>query len=462
MSTTPSKLLPVASDRWAGLCGEFIEKLLNLGVETGAIIATKNPNRVDLKKGLLNATRGRSLTHFVRYLGPTEKQHLKAMIHMECPVICPNRKVMLPPVESMPSNVMKSAKKLRNFFGVPEAQICRGCVKRVRCRRYQQVERDLPDLSDITAVLIGVYSTCKIYMQGSDLVVPQSSLKELSSVSSVVDSLSSFLQASPQRVDHEQVDGENAKRLVQKHAKLKEAKRLEMLKEKVFNMPAGFGAMPSAETYMASFQRDLYNKLNKNNAKGKEDDSLWVEDHGDTTLDHDEGADLLEGLHKLNAAKKAVTRVTRFPDVSLPEHVHQLHPSSTHFRMDYEAPIGTDVDLLRYDMVNDKFIQGVKVNAKGRVVVDLDTHVPATGSDDTDLAPGIESYRAVTAQKAGNYSSLLNNIRSNLVGLPFLKKVQYNYQCQSSGGKDNLGRGSNQDEESTLSDLAVALNSHES
>ncbi|CDR93825.1 hypothetical protein BBBOND_0101540 [Babesia bigemina] len=93
MSTTPSKLLPIASDRWPGLCGEFIEKLLNLGVETGAIIATKNPNRVYLKKGLLNATRGRSLTHFVRFLGPTEKQHLKTMIHMECPVICPNRKV---------------------------------------------------------------------------------------------------------------------------------------------------------------------------------------------------------------------------------------------------------------------------------------------------------------------------------------------------------------------------------
>ncbi|CDR93826.1 hypothetical protein, conserved [Babesia bigemina] len=369
---------------------------------------------------------------------------------------------MIPPVESMPNNVMKSAKKLRNFFGVPEAQICRGCIKRVRCRRYQQVERDLPDLSDVTAVLIGVYSICKIYMQGSDLVVPQSSLKEISSVSSVMDALLHYLRASPQRIDYEQLGGEKAERLVQKHAKFKEAKRLEILKQKVFNMPAGFGAMPSAKTYMASFQRDLYNKLNKINTKGKEDDSLWVEDHGDTTLDCDRGEDFLEGLHKLNAVKNSLTRVLQSPDVTQPEKIHQLHPQCTNFRMNYETPIGTDVDLLRYDMVSDKFIEGIKVNAKGRVVVDLDSHVPAIGSDDTDLTPGIESYRAVTARKAGNYLSLMNKIRSHAVGLPFLKKVQYNYQCQSSGSKDSLGRVSDQEEREALSELAIALHSHES
>lgn len=70
-----------------------------------------------------------------------------------------------------------------------------------KCSCFSQIERDVPDLSDLASVLIGVYSICKINLQGSDLVVAESSLKELPSIISVLDSLSEYCKAFPQMTE---------------------------------------------------------------------------------------------------------------------------------------------------------------------------------------------------------------------------------------------------------------------
>lgn len=88
-----NKLLPICTDGYSDFCRTFIKKLVDFGVQSCSLPETRNPNRVELKKAILNTTRGLSLTKFVTFLGLGEKQHLKAMMLMECPVICPNRKV---------------------------------------------------------------------------------------------------------------------------------------------------------------------------------------------------------------------------------------------------------------------------------------------------------------------------------------------------------------------------------
>ncbi|GIX63507.1 uncharacterized protein BcabD6B2_29420 [Babesia caballi] len=439
MSTASAKLAPIASDRWADLCREYIRKLVDFGVATGSMPAARNPNRVELKKALLNATRGRSLTSFVQHIGYADKQHLKAMMHMECPVVCPNRRVMLPPVESMPRNVMRSAKKLRNFFGIPEAQ----------------VERDVPDLSDIAAVLIGVYSTCKLNLQGSELVVPQSSLKELPSVISVLDSLATYFQELPKKADCPRGDDKACKVVLQKYMKMKEMRKTELLKQKVFNMPTNFGATPAAHTYMTSFQRVLYNKLPKRDRKFNEDEDIWVTDGGDTTLE-DDMDEMYKGLSKLNKAKLVGPGQSRATDSAKPGQIQELKPAAAQFRMEYETPIGSEVDVLRYDIVHDKFIQGVKVNAKGRIVIDLDNHVSVAQNENVENTLGLEAYRPVSEHKAANYAAFVSQLQSKPGDLSFLKRVQYSYQCQSSGDIPQTGKATN-DEMETLSDVAIAL-----
>ncbi|GFE55129.1 hypothetical protein BaOVIS_025330 [Babesia ovis] len=457
MSNLPVRQIPPCVDRIKELCQEFIGKLADLGIATGSIPLTKRPNRVDLKKALMGATRGRSITSFVRFLDSSDKRHLLTMMHMECPVTCPSRNVMLRPVESMPSNVMKSTKKLRNFFGIPESQICRGCVKRVRCRRSQQVERDVPDLGDIAAMLIGVYSTCKLHLKESPLVVAQYSLRELPSVMSVTDALLSYIQALPQGTEHAPIDEKERNRLLKKYWKMKEMKKVEQLKEKAFNLPKEFNITPAETTYMTSFQRELYNKLPKPRVKLNEDEDIWVVDSGDTTLS-DEPNESLKGLRKLNSAKLEV-----MPQSSTSENVEfgrvqELNPAFVQFRMIYDTPIGGEVNILRYDIKQDSVIQGVKVNAKGRVVIDLDTHV-SKKTEEVEIAEGLENYRPVSEQKASQYATMINGLRISSGRLPNLKRVNYTYQCQSSGGIDHLSEKHSTHNSGNLEDVVTALNS---
>ncbi|ORM41821.1 uncharacterized protein BXIN_0587 [Babesia sp. Xinjiang] len=457
MSNVAIKQISQGADRFANLCREFIKKLIDLGVATGSLPTARNPNRVELKKVLLSATRGRSVTSFVRSLSLTDKRHLLTMMHMECPVTCPNRKIMLPPVESMPSKVMKSAKQLRNFFGIPETQVCRGCVKRGRCRRYQQVERDTPDLSDIAAMLIGVYSTCKLSLQGSPLVIAEASLKELPSVTSVVDALSSYIQASPHSTDGPSLEGRDRQRLLQKYKKLKEMRKVELLKEKVFNLPTSFGVNPEERTYMTSFQRAVYSKLHKSSGKRKEDEGIWLADRGDTTLPDDTNA-TLKGLPKLNDVELDKNCEISPSDTAESGDVQELNPAFVQFRMTYDTPIGRDVDLLRYDLVQDAFIQGIKVNAKGRVVVDLEKHQSGYKQEGIEIAQGVESYRPVSQHKISHSAIVVDNLRTNSGRLSFLKRVHYTYQCQSSGATEQQ-EGKRESEARGLYDVATALSS---
>lgn len=134
-------------------CVKYMTNFVKFVTECCGLDNSKRFNRVDLKKSILNSTRGRPITKFIQTLSMNDKKDLLKLSSMECPVTCPNKKVyvyqqndynlqyfrLLRPIESMPSNIMKSSKKLRNFFGIPELQVCRGCSKKSRCRRYQQV-----------------------------------------------------------------------------------------------------------------------------------------------------------------------------------------------------------------------------------------------------------------------------------------------------------------------------------
>eukprot|EP00371_Babesia_bovis_P003545 XP_001612192.1 hypothetical protein [Babesia bovis T2Bo] len=301
---------------------------------------------------------------------------------------------MLPPVESMPRNVMRSAKKLRNFFGVPEAQICRGCVKRVRCRKYQQ---------PVT------------------------------------------------------LEEKERNRLLQKHRKLVELKQLEILKEKAFNLPKHFNVTPAEYTYMTSFQRDMYKKLSKPLNKRNEDDDIWVLDRGDTTLS-DDPDDTFKGLSKLNDAHLYTLPKSITADPVDPKHVEQLHPGTVQFRMNYDTPMGGDLDIVRYDIKQDSFIQGVKVNAKGKVVIDLEKHVTSPNPH-IDIAKGLEAYRPISENVASRYQSLVKSLETDSMRLPFLKHVNYDFGSQSSGGIDQPNDKNSTNEASHLEDLITALHS---
>ncbi|KAK1443970.1 hypothetical protein BgAZ_208460 [Babesia gibsoni] len=452
------KLLAEGNSRYGELCREFIKKLVNFGVQSCSLSESRNPNRVDLKKALLEATRGRSISRFISFLGMGEKQRLKAMMHMECPVICPSRKTMLRPVESMPRNIMKSAKKLRNFFGIPEAQVCRGCVKRVRCRHYQQVERDVPDLSDIAAIFIGLHTTCKLKLKGSDIIVEDESLSELPSAISVLESMSTYFKTFPRVSEYPRGDEQKCKAVLRKHMKMRELRKLELQKEKILNIPKDFNVMPSSCTYMTGFQRELYYRLQKGSDK-KTEDCIWVEDAADATLEENKDG-MAYGLTILNSANfnDSVEHASAIAEKS---RTQELDPSSVQFRMEYSTPVGGDVNLVRYDILNDKFIQGIKVNNKGRVIIDIEKHASDSKGHGGNSSQGIPMYRPVSVHKSRAYADFLKNIPSGASSLKFLKKVPYNYHCQSSGECLNRLGNTAKDEATELQNIAMALASQQ-
>ncbi|AFZ78958.1 hypothetical protein BEWA_017990 [Theileria equi strain WA] len=430
-------------------CNKYVKKLAEFAVEYCGLKSSKNVNRVDLKKSLLNLTRGISLTGFVKSLSIQDKKHFLNFVSMECPVTCPNKKVIIPPIESMPCNVMKSCKKLRNFFGVPELQVCRGCIKKSRCRRYQQIERDIPDLSDLASVMIGVHSICKIHIDGSDLVVPEFAFRELPSVIKMLDALGKYFKDNPTVVEIPRGDEKACNRELKKRKKQKELEKLETLKEKIFNIPRGFNIMPKETTYMASFQRNLYNSLPKR--KHKESDYVWVPDIGDTTIINRDNK-----LEKINNAKleSDAPFMNDSKDINVGK-IEELGINDVEFRMEYSKPIGSEVNIVRYDVINDEFVQGIKINANGRVIIDLDKNL-----DENRSLPinGLEMYRIPSPQKLAMYEGFLKTLPSKTRSLSFLKRVPYNYKCQSSGETLRQPEDTTKEDLENLTDIALAIN----
>lgn len=208
---------------------------------------------------------------------------------------------------------------------------------------------------------------------------------------------------------------------------------------------------------MASFQREIYDKLQKGATKKKEDEELWVADTGDTTLDDDNSDEMVNGLRKLNKARLAQPNGTIKSENVDAGQIHELEPGSVQFRMEYSTPIGGDVNLVRYDIISGNHIQGIKVNTKGRVVIDLEKHVSEVSKIGSQTAQGIEMYRPVSPHKMTMYAEFLKDIPSHAKTLSFLKRVSYNYQCQSSGEFCKNTEISLQEDIEAFQNLAMAL-----
>uniref|UniRef100_A0A3B0MQI4 Uncharacterized protein n=1 Tax=Theileria annulata TaxID=5874 RepID=A0A3B0MQI4_THEAN len=436
-------------------CLKFMDNLVSFAKECCGLDASKSFNRVDLKKSILNATRSKSLTKFIQTLSINDKKNLLNLSSMECPVICPSKKMILPPIESMPSNIMKSSKKLRNFFGIPELQVCRGCVKRGRCRRYQQVERGVPDLSDLGAVMIGMYSICKIHLNGNDLIVSEFAFRELFSVNSVLNSLKKYFKDFNIETNIPRGDDTACLRELRRAKRDQERKKLELLKEK------GYNITPKRTTYMTSFQRSLYNKLY---GKGKrvEEEFVWVQDLEDNSIPDENSK-----LEKINKAEIDIkSDPHHLVDDSYSniqktmDKIEDLDIKDIQFRMEYSEPLGTETNLVRYDVMNDKNIEGIKINSRGKFVVDLDRNLRNRDLNDLEYKNHeISMYKVPNTKKLGSLSRFIDNLDSYPNDLSFLKRVPYNYKCQSSGETLKPKGQTILEDKENLEQIALALES---
>ncbi|UKJ90106.1 hypothetical protein MACJ_001034 [Theileria orientalis] len=438
-------------------CVKYMTNFVKFVTECCGLDNSKRFNRVDLKKSILNSTRGRSITKFIQTLSMNDKKDLLKLSSMECPVTCPNKKVLLRPIESMPSNIMKSSKKLRNFFGIPELQVCRGCSKKSRCRRYQQVEHDVPDLSDLASVMIGMYSICKIHLDGNELVVPEFAFRELQSVTSLLGRLNQYFKDYNIETNIPRGDDKACMRELQRSRKEQEIKKLELLKEKVFNIPPGYNIVPKKTSYMTGFQRDLYNKLFKKK-RSVDDDYIWVSDTGDTTLPDESSK--LERINKAEIELKDGYSEPREEVGVKMDKIEDLTTNDIQFRMEYSTPLGSEVNLQRYDVMNERMVRGIKINAKGRYIVDLEENLENRGPNHIDYRnDGISMYKVPTTKKLGSLSSFISNLDSCPNDLSFLKRVPYNYQCQSSGESFKSQAESREEDKENLVQIALALDS---
>lgn len=208
---------------------------------------------------------------------------------------------------------------------------------------------------------------------------------------------------------------------------------------------------------MTGFQRDLYNKLFKKK-RSVDDDYIWVSDTGDTTLPDESSK--LERINKAEIElKDGYSEPWEEVGVKM-DKIEDLTTNDIQFRMEYSTPLGSEVNLQRYDVMNDRMVRGIKINAKGRYIVDLEENLGNRGPNHIDYRnDGISMYKVPTTKKLGSLSSFISNLDSCPNDLSFLKRVPYNYQCQSSGESFKSQAESREEDKENLVQIALALDS---
>lgn len=215
---------------------------------------------------------------------------------------------------------------------------------------------------------------------------------------------------------------------------------------------------------MTSFQRNLYNKLY---GKGKrvDEEYMWVQDLEDNSIP-DENS-------KLEKINKAEIDIKSDPPCSFDgsyspniqnkiDKIEDLTTRDIQFRMEYSKPLGTETNLVRYDVMNDKNVEGIKINSTGRFIVDLDSNLRNRDLNDLHYKnDGISMYKVPNTKKLGPLSRFINNLDSCPNDLSFLKRVPYNYKCQSSGEVIKPKGETILEDKENLEQIALALESKE-
>ncbi|KAK2195303.1 hypothetical protein BdWA1_002976 [Babesia duncani] len=372
-------------------CRNYMTKLVDFCVTHCGMAASKSINRVQLKKSLLSTTKGDSLPNFVKFLSMNKKLDLKNLCLMECPVACPTKK--------------------------------------------RHVERDPADLGDLSSILIGVYTMCKLVIEESELINPSYALKELGSVTSILDQLNEYYKQHPRNTEIPRGDDVACNRELKRLEQKKRAYKLERLKEQIFNIPKDFNIEPGDHAYVTGKQYQLLKAVNKNSVKKKsKEDYIWISDIADDTLDDNLDNKSLCKINKIKLkVDDQICEQVHTQEQRVPERIENLQGHNINFRMKYDIPIGNEVKLVRFDIFKNKYIQGININNNGRTRIDLSLNVDDEEIDANEPFQGLEMYRPVSPQKAAYFQSFINNIPTHPNSLSFLKRVPYNYKCQSSG-----------------------------